>query len=149
MNDCPFEVLKVKREDSKEIVKSQYRKLLVEYHPDRQTDPILKKANHEKFVQITNAYDQIMNNSITPSTTSKNHSYPSDSHRYNGPSHDHYEFNHQRYPPSKGRHYGPNSFVALLVLGVGLGIGTLIFQTRLHKIQQQNTRKFGFRSVKE
>ena len=47
-----YEVLSVKREASKDEIKDAYRKLALQYHPDRNKDP----SAEEKFKQISEAY---------------------------------------------------------------------------------------------
>jgi DnaJ-class molecular chaperone len=49
----PYEILGVKRGDDPETIKSAYRKLAMEFHPDRNPD------GEEKFKEIQSAYDSI------------------------------------------------------------------------------------------
>jgi molecular chaperone DnaJ len=47
-----YEVLGVKREASKDEIKDSYRKLAMQFHPDRNKDP----AAEERFKEISEAY---------------------------------------------------------------------------------------------
>lgn len=58
----PYEVLGLKRGASKDEVKTAYRKLAKKYHPDMNINNPLKDLAEEKFIEVQNAYDQIMNN---------------------------------------------------------------------------------------
>lgn len=57
----PYEVLGLKRGASKEEVKHAYRELAKKYHPDMNVNNPLKDLAEEKFIEIQNAYDDIMN----------------------------------------------------------------------------------------
>ncbi len=59
----PYEVLGLKRGASKEEVKHAYRILAKKYHPDMNVDNPLADLAEEKFKEIQQAYDQIMNGS--------------------------------------------------------------------------------------
>ena len=58
-----YAILGVKPEDSDENIKSRYRKLVMEYHPDRIVSKGLPeeftKFAQEKFREIQDAYDEI------------------------------------------------------------------------------------------
>lgn len=56
----PYEVLGVKRGDSKEEIKRVYRELAKKYHPDRHGNNPLSDLAEEKFKEINTAYDMIM-----------------------------------------------------------------------------------------
>ena len=61
--DASYQVLGCRPEDSDEIVKQRYRKLVQEYHPDKIAgkglpDEFFQLA-HEKFREIQNAYEMI------------------------------------------------------------------------------------------
>ncbi|MGB4440480.1 MAG: DnaJ domain-containing protein [Sedimentibacter sp.] len=71
----PYEVLGLKREASKDEVKSAYRKLAKKYHPDMNENNPLKDLAEEKFKEIQWAYDEIMNGTAS----SSNYSYGNDS----------------------------------------------------------------------
>lgn len=83
----PYEVLGVKRDASKDEIKAAYRKLAKKYHPDMNINNPLKDLAEEKFIEIQQAYDQIMNgeaNSYDSSSYSSanygNSSYDSNSY---------------------------------------------------------------------
>jgi len=52
-----YEVLGVDRNSTPEEIKKKYREKVKKYHPDRYTDPELRKAAEEKFKEIQEAYD--------------------------------------------------------------------------------------------
>ena len=58
----PYEVLGVKPGASQEEIKSAYRKLVKQYHPDQYGDNPLKNLAEEKLAEINKAYDMIKNN---------------------------------------------------------------------------------------
>jgi DnaJ-class molecular chaperone len=53
-NKNPYTILGVKRTDSFETIKKQYKKLALKYHPDRNPD------TEEKFKEINDAYHKII-----------------------------------------------------------------------------------------
>ena len=64
----PYEVLGVKPGASQEEIKSAYRKLVKQYHPDQYGDNPLKNLAEEKLAEINKAYDMIKNNNEGNST---------------------------------------------------------------------------------
>ena len=63
----PYEILGVKKTDSKEKIDKAYRKLAVKYHPDKNNG--CKKAEN-KFKTISRAYRRINNPSLYDSINS-------------------------------------------------------------------------------
>lgn len=57
----PYEVLGVKQGASQEEIKSAYRKLVKQYHPDQYGDNPLKNLAQEKLTEINKAYDMLKN----------------------------------------------------------------------------------------
>ena len=57
----PYEVLGIKRGASKDEIKAAYRKLAKQYHPDKHVNNPLKDLAQEKFLEIQQAYEQLMN----------------------------------------------------------------------------------------
>ena len=57
-NKNPYVILGVKRTDSIETIKKQYKKLALKYHPDRSPD------TEEKFKEINDAYHKIIDPSF-------------------------------------------------------------------------------------
>lgn len=55
----PYEVLGVKEGASQEEIKSAYRKLVKQYHPDQYGDNPLKDLAQEKLAEINQAYDML------------------------------------------------------------------------------------------
>jgi curved DNA-binding protein CbpA len=55
--DDPWKVLGVRQGASQEEIKSAYRRLVKQYHPDRYADNPLKELAQEKLKQINEAYD--------------------------------------------------------------------------------------------
>ena len=73
----PYEVLGVKPGASQEEIKSAYRKLVKQYHPDQYGDNPLKDLAQEKLAEVNKAYDMLKNGG-------GNTSYNSSSNGYNG-----------------------------------------------------------------
>ena len=70
----PYEVLEIQRGASKDEIKAAYRKLAKQYHPDMHVNNPLKDLAQEKFIEVQEAYDQLMNNSGSSSSYSSNQS---------------------------------------------------------------------------
>lgn len=75
----PYEVLGVKPGASQEEIKSAYRKLVKQYHPDQFTDNPLQKLAQEKLVEINEAYSQLGNGKSSSSSYSSSSSQSSSS----------------------------------------------------------------------
>lgn len=74
----PYEVLGLQRNATKEEVKHAYRRLAKKYHPDMNVDNPLADLAEEKFKEIQQAYDDIMNGSSSSYQTNSNY-YNNDS----------------------------------------------------------------------
>lgn len=57
----PYKVLEVSYDASEQEIKQAYRKLSKKYHPDANVNNPNKELYTEKFKQVQNAYEQIMN----------------------------------------------------------------------------------------
>ena len=57
----PYEVLGVSRNASQEEIKKAYRELSRKYHPDSYANNPLADLAEEKFKEVQEAYQQIMN----------------------------------------------------------------------------------------
>ncbi len=75
----PYEVLEIKRGASKDEIKAAYRKLAKQYHPDMHVNNPLKDLAQEKFLEVQEAYEQLMNDNGSGSN-----SYSSQSGSYSG-----------------------------------------------------------------
>jgi len=75
----PYEVLGLKRGASMEEVKHAYRILAKKYHPDMNVDNPLADLAEEKFKEIQQAYDDIMNGTSSSSSYQSNSGYNSNS----------------------------------------------------------------------
>lgn len=81
----PYEVLGISRNASDDEVKRAYRELSRKYHPDSYIDNPLSSLAEEKFKQVQEAYDQIMNERQNGSYSSvNNNGYYSQSYNETG-----------------------------------------------------------------
>ncbi|QUH29558.1 J domain-containing protein [Vallitalea guaymasensis] len=71
----PYEVLGIERGASKDEIKKAYRELAKKYHPDRYADNPLNDLAEEKFREVQEAYESLMNtNDYTNSSYSSSNS---------------------------------------------------------------------------
>ena len=56
----PYKVLGISPQASDEEVKTAYRKLSQQYHPDHHADSVMEEIANQKMAEINAAYDQIM-----------------------------------------------------------------------------------------
>ncbi len=56
----PYKILGVSPQASDDEIKTAYRKLCQQYHPDRQQDGVMEEIATEKMAEINAAYDEIM-----------------------------------------------------------------------------------------
>lgn len=68
----PYEVLGIKPNATQDEIKSAYRKLIKQYHPDKFIDNPLKNLAEEKMIEINNAYDILTKNSGANNNYSSN-----------------------------------------------------------------------------
>lgn len=66
----PYEVLGVSKNATPEEIKSAYKKLAKQYHPDRYVGNPLSDLAAEKFKEINEAYETLTNGSYNPSSYS-------------------------------------------------------------------------------
>lgn len=85
----PYEVLGIKPGASQDEIKSAYRKLIKQYHPDKFIDNPLKNLAEEKMIEINEAYNALTKNS---GNNNYNSSSSSNSSNYNNASNSSYEF---------------------------------------------------------
>jgi len=85
----PYEVLGIKPGASQDEIKSAYRKLIKQYHPDKFIDNPLKNLAEEKMIEINQAYDSLTKNS---GNTNYNSTSSSNSSNYNNSSNASYDF---------------------------------------------------------
>jgi DnaJ-class molecular chaperone len=65
LSNNSYEVLGLKRGASLEDVKRAFRKLSIQYHPDKTNDP----EDVKKFVEISNAYQYIVEGKVEEELT--------------------------------------------------------------------------------
>ncbi len=70
----PYEVLGVSKNASQEEIKSAYRKLAKQYHPDRYIGNPLADLAAEKFKEINEAYDTLTGGNASGSYSGSSHS---------------------------------------------------------------------------
>ena len=68
----PYEVLGIKPSASQDEIKSAYRKLIKQYHPDKFNDNPLKNLAEEKMMEINEAYESLTKNSGNSNYNSSN-----------------------------------------------------------------------------
>lgn len=88
----PYEVLGIKPGASQDEIKSAYRKLIKQYHPDKFIDNPLKNLAEEKMIEINEAYNALTKNSGNNNYNSSSSSNYNNSSSYNNTSNTSYEF---------------------------------------------------------
>lgn len=78
----PYKVLEVSYDASEQEIKQAYRRLSKKYHPDANVNNPNKDLYTEKFKQVQNAYEQIMNHK-KGNTNGYNQSYSQQSYYQN------------------------------------------------------------------
>lgn len=78
----PYEVLGIKPGASQDEIKSAYRKLVKQYHPDQYRDNPLQDLAQEKLAEINEAYNQLSNGRSSNSSNYSNSGNPN-SNGYN------------------------------------------------------------------
>ncbi len=68
MYNDPYQVLEVSRNATDREIKKAYRTLSRKYHPDSYVDPVKKEEAEEKFRQVQEAYNQIVDERSGKST---------------------------------------------------------------------------------
>src|SRR3712207_9252295 len=58
----PYEVLQVRQGASRDEIKSAYKKLAKQFHPDQYGDNPLKDLAEQKMMEINEAYEYLMKN---------------------------------------------------------------------------------------
>lgn len=81
----PYEILGVSRDADMEDIKKAYRKLSRKYHPDANINNPNKKQAEEKFKQIQQAYQQIVDEREHGGSSTGNTSYGSNGSSYGNP----------------------------------------------------------------
>ena len=89
----PYEVLGVKPGASQDEIKSAYRKLVKQYHPDQFRDNPLQELAQEKLAKINEAYNMLTNGNGGSSNSYSNNSY-SNSYSNNSSSYSNNSYNY-------------------------------------------------------
>lgn len=79
----PYDILGIKPGATEDEIKSAYRKLVKQYHPDQYGDNPLKDLAEEKLAEINKAYDMLKNKGGNHNSGSSNYSYTSNSYENN------------------------------------------------------------------
>ena len=66
----PYEVLGIKPGASQEEIKSAYRKLVKQYHPDQYRDNPLQELAEKKLAEVNEAYQMLTNGNASSSSSS-------------------------------------------------------------------------------
>jgi molecular chaperone DnaJ len=88
----PYEVLGIKPGATQDEIKSAYRKLIKQYHPDKFIDNPLKDLAEEKMITINEAYDALTKNSGNKNYNSGNSSNSSNYNNTSSSANSSYEF---------------------------------------------------------
>ena len=89
----PYEVLGIKPGASQDEIKSAYRKLVKQYHPDQFRDNPLQELAQEKLAKINEAYNMLTNGNGGNSSSYSNNSY-SNSYSNNSSSYSNNNYNY-------------------------------------------------------
>ena len=89
----PYEVLGIKPGASQDEIKSAYRKLVKQYHPDQFRDNPLQELAQEKLSKINEAYNMLTNGNGGNSNSYSNNSY-SNSYSNNSSSYSNNNYNY-------------------------------------------------------
>lgn len=89
----PYEVLGIKPGASQDEIKSAYRKLVKQYHPDQFRDNPLQELAQEKLAKINEAYNMLTNGNGGNSNSYSNNSY-SNSYSNNSSSYSNNNYNY-------------------------------------------------------
>jgi len=81
MGKDPYEILGLSRNASIEEIKARYRELVKKYHPDKHQGNPLADLAEERFKEIQQAYDDIINNKTDSQNYQSN--YSNSSYTYN------------------------------------------------------------------
>ena len=79
----PYEVLGIKPGASQEEIKSAYRKLVKQYHPDQYRDNPLQELAQQKLAEVNEAYNQLTSGKSSGNYSSNTSSSYSNSSSYN------------------------------------------------------------------
>ncbi|AWZ47800.1 molecular chaperone DnaJ [Clostridiaceae bacterium 14S0207] len=93
----PYEVLQVRQGASRDEIKSAYKKLAKQFHPDQYGDNPLKDLAEQKMMEINEAYEYLMKNT-SDSYSQRQNSYNNQNNNYN-------TSNNQSYDNSTGDIY--------------------------------------------
>jgi len=100
----PYEVLGIKPGATQDEIKSAYRKLIKQYHPDKFIDNPLKNLAEDKMIEINEAYDTLTKNSGNTNYNSNSSSSYSNASNYNNSSNTSYEFQEVRRAVQSGNY---------------------------------------------
>lgn len=84
MTQDPYQILGIARTATDDEVKKAYRELSRKYHPDSYVDNPLSGLAEEKFKEVQEAYDKIMNERQNGGYSSTSSSYTNDTYRDSG-----------------------------------------------------------------
>ena len=90
----PYEVLGIKPGASQDEIKSAYRKLVKQYHPDQFRDNPLQELAEEKLAEINEAYSMLTNGSAGSNNYSSNSSYSNSQSSYSNNSYNNSNYNY-------------------------------------------------------
>jgi curved DNA-binding protein CbpA len=145
IHSCPYRILGIPKNSSKQAVKKAYLELVFHTHPDR------NPKNKDEFLEISKAYEQITKSSAHTVNDKEEKSYSKHTSRYQSSNwqsnsyrnmstdddpekYNYWEYdtaNWKGHPAHKGPRYMSNGKFAVLITIIGLSLSYFVFRIGL------------------